>query len=85
MLFVIAIKRSVICNRDTWRRKELSCDRITVENTHDKYCDTLSNLAPIILQLISLNGNSYYIILVDVTQVVICFNDWSVVDVGQEG
>jgi hypothetical protein len=43
MLFVITIKRSVICNRDTWRRKELTRDRITMENTHDKYCDTLSN------------------------------------------
>jgi len=46
MLFVITIKRSVICNRNTWRIKGLSCDRITVENTHDKYSDTLSNFGP---------------------------------------
>jgi hypothetical protein len=37
------------------------------------------------LELISLNGNSYYLILVDVTQMLICFNDWSAIDVGQEG
>jgi hypothetical protein len=39
VLFVTTTKRAVRCAQDIQRTAGLSCDRMTVEYTHDKHCD----------------------------------------------
>jgi hypothetical protein len=51
---------------------------------NDENCDMLSVLFACKSQLVLLHGKTRYVILVDVIQTLMCFNDWSSVSVRQE-
>jgi hypothetical protein len=55
-----------------------------MENTHDEYCDMLLTLGAVIVEPVLLHGNTRYVILVDVIQTLMRFDDWSSVSEGQE-
>jgi hypothetical protein len=53
----------------------VSCEGIIIAYTHDEYCDML--LTPVIIEMALLRGNACYVILVDVIQKLMCFDDWN--------
>jgi hypothetical protein len=42
------------------------------------------SLVPVIVNLVLLHGNMHYTVLVNITQLLMCFTDWSSVSVRQE-
>jgi hypothetical protein len=55
-----------------------------MEHTHDEYSDMFLTHGVCNGQLVLLQGNTCYVILVDVIQTLMCFDDWSSVSVRQE-
>jgi hypothetical protein len=53
------------------------------EYTHDEYCDMLLTLGAVTVELVLLHGNTR-VIVVDVIQTLMRFDDWSSVSVRQE-
>jgi hypothetical protein len=46
-----------------------------MEHTHDGYCDMPSTLGNLTVELVLPHGNTPYVILVDVIQKLMCFDD----------
>jgi hypothetical protein len=55
-----------------------------MEYTDDKYRHMLLTVGACNSQLVLLHGNTRYVVLVGVTQTLLCFGDWSSVSVRQE-
>jgi hypothetical protein len=55
-----------------------------MEHIYNEHCDVLSVLGAYNSQLVLLHGNTRYVILVDVVQTLMCFDNWSGVSVRQE-
>jgi hypothetical protein len=70
------------CTQETQCTAGLSCERSW--NTHTTNTATCSEPSESALELALLHGNTRYVILIDVIQTLMCFDDWISVSVQQE-
>jgi hypothetical protein len=62
----------------------VSCDRMTLEYIPDEYCDMLLTLGTRNSRVGTVAGEYALRFLIDVIQILICFDDWSGASVTQE-